>query len=136
MYTIFNKNDIKISSSFFHNMGSIILLHNKHIGNSNSTEYICNCKNRKKYPLGNKCLIPRIVYRADVANSKTDKHRYYYGISDTPFKDCYENHRTSFKHRSHLTESCLFKYYWKLFVNGAVLKIKFSTAKRVKGNIV
>ena len=31
------------------------------------------------------CLTPRIVYKADVANNKTDEHKYYHGISDTPF---------------------------------------------------
>ena len=32
-------------------------------------------------------------------------------ISDTPFKESYENHKTPFRHRSHLTASDLFKYY-------------------------
>ena len=56
-------------------MGSIIS-HNKHILNSNSTEYGCTCSNRDECPLQNKCLTPRIVYRADVTNNKTDKHKY------------------------------------------------------------
>ena len=55
-------------------------------------------------------MTSRIVYRADVTNNKTDEHKYYYGISDTPFKDRYENHKTSFRHRSHLTASDLSKY--------------------------
>ena len=42
MYTIFKKNKIKISYSCFPNMGPIISSHNKHILNSNSTEYLCN----------------------------------------------------------------------------------------------
>ena len=134
MYTIFNKNKIKISYSCFPNMGSIISLHNKHILNSNNTEYGCNCNNRDECPLENECLTPRIVYRADVTNRKTDEHKYYYGISDTPFKERYENHKTSFRHRSHLTASDLSKYYWKLVDKGAVPTIKFSIAKRVKGN--
>ena len=77
-------------------MGSLISSHNKHILNSNSTEYGCNCKNRDKSPLEYKCLTSRIVYRADVTNNKTDEHKYNYGISDTPFKERYENHKTSF----------------------------------------
>ena len=40
----------------------------------------------------------------------------------------------SFRHRSHLTASDLSKYYWKLVDNGAIPTIKFSIAKRVKGN--
>ena len=135
MYTIFNKNKTKISYSCFPNIGSIISSHNEHILNSNSTEYECDCNNRNECPLENKCLTPRIVYRADVTNNKTDEHKYYYyGISDTPFKDHYENHKTSFRHRSHLTAPDLSKYYWKLVDNGTVPTTKFSIAKRVKGN--
>ena len=44
-----------------------------------------NCNNKDECPLENECLTPRIVYRADVTNNKTDEHKYYYGISDTPF---------------------------------------------------
>ena len=47
---------------------------------------------------------------------------------------CYENHKLSFRHRSHLTASDLSKYYWKLVDRGAVPIIKFSTAKHAKGN--
>ena len=97
------------------------------------TELI-DLNNRGKCPLENKCLTRRIVCRGDVTNNKTDEHKYYYGISDTPFKDRYENHKTSFRHRSHLTDSDLSKYYWKLVDNGALPTIKFSIAKRVKGN--
>ena len=68
MYTIFNKNKIKISHSCFPNMGSIISSHNKHILNSYNTEYGCNCNNRDECP-----LTPRIVYRADVTDNKTDE---------------------------------------------------------------
>ena len=73
-------------------------------------------------------MTPTILYRAAVTNSKTDEQKYYYSISDTPFKERYENHKTSFRHRSHLTPSGLSKYYWKLVDN------TFSIAKRVKGN--
>ena len=87
MYTISNKNKIKIRYSCFPNMGSIISSHNKHILNSNNTEDGCNCNNKDECPLENECLTPRIVYRADVTNNKTEEHKYYYGISDTPFKE-------------------------------------------------
>ena len=102
--------------------------------NSNNTEYGCNCNNRNECPLENECLTPIIVYRADVTNKKTDEHKYYYVISDTLFKERYENHKTSFRHRSHLTTSDLSKYYWKLVDKCAVPTIKFSIAKCVKGN--
>ena len=134
MYIIFNKSKIKISYSYFPKMWSITSLDNKHILNSNSTDYRCNWNKRDECHLENKCLTPRIVNKADVTNNKTDDNKYYYGISDTPFKDRYENHKTSFRHRSHLTASDMSKYYWKLIDNGAVPMIKFSIAKNVKGN--
>ena len=115
-------------------MGSIITSHNKYILNSNNTEYGLNCNNRNECPLENECLTPRIVYRADVTNNKIDEHKYCYVISDTPFKERYKNHKTSFRHRSHLTTLDLSKYYWKLVDKGAVPTIKFSIAKRVKGS--
>ena len=37
-------------------MGSIISSHNKHILNSNNTEYGCNCNNRDECPLENECV--------------------------------------------------------------------------------
>ena len=76
----------------------------------------------------------RTVSRADVTKNKTDERKYYYGISDTSIKDCYENHKMLSRHKSHLTVSYLFMYYWKLVRNVAVPTIKFSTAKHVKGN--
>ena len=108
-------------------MGSIISSHNKNILNSNNNEYRCNYNNRDECPLENECLTPRIVYRVDVTNNKTDEHKYYYRISDTPFKERYENHKTSFRHWSHLTDSDLSKYYWKLVEKGAVTTIKSNT---------
>ena len=75
-----------------------------------------------------------MIYKANVTNNKSDEHKYQYGISDTPFKEGYENHKTLFRHRSHLIASDLFKYYRKLVENGTVPTIKFSIAKLVKGN--
>ena len=72
MYTIFNKNKIKISYSCFPNMRSTIPSPNKHILNSNNSEYGSNCNKKDECPLVNECLTPRIVYRADVTINKTE----------------------------------------------------------------
>ena len=97
LYTIFNKNMIKINYICFPNMGSIISSHNKHILNSSSTEYGCNCNDRHKCPLENKCLTPRIVYRADVTNNKTDEHKCYWYLK-------YSIQRSSWKFIKHLSD--------------------------------
>ena len=50
---------------------------------SDNTEYGCNCNDKNKCPLDNKCLAPRIVYRAgDVTNDQTQEQKFYYEISD------------------------------------------------------
>ena len=95
MSIICNKDLVKISYRCFPNVVSIILSHKNHILNSNSSKYGCNCNNRDECPLENKRLTPRIIYRADVTNNETDEYKYYFGISDTPFKEGYENHKTS-----------------------------------------
>ena len=132
MYTIFNKNKVKISYSCFPNIGSISS-HNKKILYSDNTKYGCNCNDKNKCPLDNKCLTPRIVYRADVTNDQTQEQKFYYGISDTPFKEWYENHKKSFRHKEYSTETDLAKYCWELKDKGAVPTVNFSIAKRVKG---
>ena len=132
MYTIFNKNKVKISYSCFPNIGSISS-HNKKILHSDNTEYGCNYNYKNKSPLDNQCLTPRIVYRADVTNDQTQEQKFYYGISDTPFKERYQNHKESFRHKKYSTETDLVKYCWELKDKGALPAVNVSIAKRVKG---
>ena len=77
------------------------------------SNYGCNCRNRSNCPLDNKCLTPSIVYRAIVsAIHKPDKK--YFGISETPFKDRYNNHTRDFRHKEYVNSTELSKYIWKL----------------------
>ena len=51
------------------NISSIILSLNKYILNSISNkEYDCNCRSKESWPLQDKYLTSKIVYRADVKN--------------------------------------------------------------------
>ena len=132
-YTIFNTNKVKISYTCFANTGSIISSHNKKVLYSENTEYGWNCNDKNKCPLDDKCLTPRIVYRAHVTNDQTQEQKFYYEISDTPFKERYENHKECFRHKEYSTETVLGKHCWKLKDKGTVLTVNFSIAKRVKG---
>ena len=71
--------------------------------------------------------------RVDVTNDQTQKKKFYYGISDTPFKKRYENHKKSFRHKRYSTETYLAKYCWEFKDKGTVPTVNFSIAKRVKG---
>ena len=60
------------------NISSIISSLNKNILNPvSNTEYGCNCRSKESYPLHNKCLTPKIVYRADVKNLTKNEKMFY-----------------------------------------------------------
>ena len=56
-------------------------------------EYECNCRPRNECPLQNKCLTPKIVYRANAENDVNNERKFYFGVSETPFKDRFRNHK-------------------------------------------
>ena len=60
------------------------------------------------------------------------KSNFFYGISETPFKGWYQNHKKSFRHKEYSTETDLAKFCWELKEKGAVPTVHFSIAKRVK----
>ena len=49
-------------------------------------------------PLQNKCLTPKIFYCAKVENDKNDEKKNYFGVSETPFKERFRNHKKEFNH--------------------------------------
>ena len=36
-------------------------------------------------------LTPKVVYRADVANETNNHHTFYFGLTETTFKKCFNN---------------------------------------------
>ena len=56
----------------------------------------CNCRNKGECPLENKCLTPRVIYEADVITLNTSR-KFHIGLSDTPFKERYNNHKRDFR---------------------------------------
>ena len=104
MSKIFNKNPVKLSYSCCRNISSKISSNNRRITNPPPTNYGCNCRNRSNCPLDNKCLPPSIVYRTILsAIHKPDKK--YFGISETPFKYCYNNHTKDFRHKEYVNST-------------------------------
>ena len=94
LHKILNKFTLKGSYSCMGNMASIISSHNRTILNQGvSLEYGCKCRSRNECPLQNKCLTPKIVYRAYVENDINDENKFYFGVSETPFKESFRNHK-------------------------------------------
>ena len=112
MSKIFNKNTIKLSYSCCRNMSSVIASHNRTIIEPTSNNHVCNCRNRTKCPLVNKCLTTNIVYKTVVsAPSKPDNK--YFGIAETSFKDRFRNRTRDFRRKKYVNSTELFKYMWK-----------------------
>ena len=125
MSKIFNKNTVKLSYSCCRNISSKISSNNRRIINPLPTNYGCKCRNRSDCPLDNKCLAPSIVYRAIVsAINKPDKK--YFGISETSFKDRYNNHTRDFRHKEYVNSTELSKYIWKLKDEGETPSITWN----------
>ena len=60
----------------------------------------CNCINKSKCPLNNKCLSNKVLYKANVAlTTENYRNNIYYGISETKFKSQFTNHQKSFKQK-------------------------------------
>ena len=95
------------------NIASVISAHNKNIlqPNKNNT-WGCNCRVKDNCHLQNNCLTPTIVYKATVMNNANDKSKFYYGVSETPFKERFRNHTNKFKHAKYRNSTELSKYMW------------------------
>ena len=57
---------------------------------------------------------PKIVYQADVRNDTNDEKKFYLGVSETPFKERFRNHKKEFTHKKYRNSTELSKYIWQL----------------------
>ena len=98
---IFNRKNMKISYSCMPN------IHKKVTKAKPSAQArTCNCINKSKCPLNNKCLSNNVLYKANITSeSENYRNKIYYGISETKFKSRYANHRKSFKNRNYKTDT-------------------------------
>ena len=92
------------------NMKSIISAHDKQILYPDMKEFDCNCRDKNKCPLDNKCLPPQLIYQADVTNNIDNEYKYYLGLAKTTFKERHNNHKKSFKNVHYKNNTELSKY--------------------------
>ena len=83
------------------NIAAIIFSHNKQVLKPEIENYGCNCSGRDSCPKENQCLNPQTVYRADASSNKDKETKFYYGLTETSFKERYGNHKRSFRHERH-----------------------------------
>ena len=114
LHKIFNKNTLKVSYSCIGNIASVLSAHNKNILHPKKSEFGCNCRSKTDFPLDNKCLTPKIVCQADVPNDTNYEKKFYLGISETPFKERFRNHKKEFAHKKYRNSTELSRYIWQL----------------------
>lgn len=114
------------------NISSIISSHNKTLLSDKDEVYGCNCRNKNTCPLENKCLTPKIIYKAEISNDKDQEEKVYIGLAETPFKDRYRNHVKSFKNKKYEKETELSKYIWELKDGNKEPMVKWSILKAIK----
>ena len=89
----------------------------------------CNCRKKSDCPLEGKCLQTNIIYQATVTTETATET--YVGLA-TNFKECYRNHKTSFRHSKRRNETELCKYVWNLQNEKKLFQIKWKILKKCK----
>ena len=130
LYKIFNRNTLKLSYSCTSNMENFVKQHNSRIlkGESSTNSPLCNCRNKEGCPLNEHCLSSCIAYKAVVTGNDTEK--IYYGTSEGPFKERFNNHKKSFNNRQYQNDSELSKYLWDLSDKRLPHSVKWSIAAK------
>ena len=83
------------------NRGFIISAQSQRLLPSNKSSFGCNCRNKMNCSLEEKYLAPKIIYQTDVTNDVDDEYKFYYGLTESWFKERFRNHTKSFNHRQY-----------------------------------
>lgn len=84
-------------------------------------EKICNCRDKSRCPLQEKCLLNNLISQATITptttpqnpNPPTEKHTYI-GLTSNSFKEIIGNHKKSINHRKYSKETILNRKIWAL----------------------
>ena len=88
-HKIFNRNTVKINCSYMSNMNTNINSHNHKITSPKTIpkQRTCNCVDKAKYTLSQKCLINNIIYKAVLTSTnRRYREKIYFGTAETTFK--------------------------------------------------
>ena len=114
LYKIFNRNNVKVSYSCTEDMSGFISSHNKKLLNSRTGDIKpFNCRKKDECPLSGQCLAQNIVYKC-IASTSMNPDKTYLGTTEGDFKERYNNHTNSFRHKLYSKETALSKYIWEI----------------------
>ena len=113
-------------------MSFVLSSYNRKILAENEKQYECNCKNKDECPLDKNCLTLRVIYDTDAIILNTSR-KICIGLSDTPFKESYSNHKHDFRNRRYKKSTELSKYLWSLQESGIEFTIHWKILIHVRG---
>ena len=114
-------------------MTSIISSHDRAILNPDAKlKCGCKCRSRNECPLQNKCLTPKIVYRTNVENDRNSENKFYFGVSRTPFKERFRNHKKELNYVKYRNRTKLSIYIWQLKDLNITPKISWEIAAVIR----
>ena len=87
----------------------------------------CNCLRKTNCPTNGNCLSECLICKASVFITT---NKYYYGTCENTFKECYNNHKCSFRNKSREKSTELTKYVWGLKVIDIKYFIKWDIATK------
>ena len=91
-----------------------------------------NCRNKDECPLENKWLTPRVICEVDVITLNTSR-KVYIGLSGTPIKECYNNHKRDFGNKRFEKSTEISKYIWSLQESCIEFTTHWKILNHVKG---
>ena len=132
---IFNPNTLKVSYSCMPNMAAVIRQHNSTIINSQpsapdnaGSTSKCNCRVKANCPMNGECMVQSVVYRATVRSQDTEKD--YTGLTASTFKQRFNSHQHSMRHRKHRHSTALSNYVWSLKDQDIAFDIKWTVLRK------
>ena len=132
-HKIFNRNAAKISYSCMPNLKQKINGHNKSILQTMTTPpglRTCNCRIPADCPVAGNCLTSSVVYHATVTTDDNTPAQTYVGLTETPFKIRFANHKSSFNNPNNRLSTELSKHVWCLKEAGLPFKISWKILKQ------
>ena len=110
---IINRTTVKMSYSCTENIGQIIQNKNKKLlSNVKATaEKECNCRDKAKCPVENKCLTEAVVYKAKIDSAE------YVGITENSFKTRFNLHTSTFRNANKKSATTLAAHVWNKGLN-------------------
>ena len=116
------------------NMDLIISRHNHNVLNPKQKSFGCNYRKKDRCPLNFKYLTSKVVYCANISNEANSDQKFYFVLTETTFKDFYNNNKPDVKHIKYQYNTELTKDIWNLKNNNIKYNIQWKFVGKVYDN--